>query len=292
MVCLESGWQLDIKRGEKAFFDSALLSNRELLFFLSVCFLGLGEWWYLMTHAIQAPEWLVGWLAVCISECVRVWMRKRVKKVLDVRKQFEGWRTPLLYARPWRIPPLFLSSSSSLVRPLNLISSSVRSTMLGRNVSLTGETKIMFMGSSSTEIIFHISATAWALWGSKSDFLLPVPMGNIMGKKTDWIVREMAWRSCGRLFLCLGVLLLCAYIIKTGSTREGKRMREGKIKMWMLAGMCGWENEPHYGNRNFMPRECNKRPSWNNGSVNKHSHQFGLDTYQMVPPRWWCRCPV
>ena len=49
--------------------------------------------------------------------------------------------------------------------PLTLISSSVRSTMLGRNVSLTGETKIMFMGSSSTEIIFHISATPWALWG-------------------------------------------------------------------------------------------------------------------------------
>lgn len=82
-------------------------------------------------------------------------------------------------------PPPFFS-------PLTLISSSVRSTMLGRNVSLTEETKIMFMGSSSTEIIFHISATAWALWGSKFDFLLPVPMGNIMGKKTDWIVREMA----------------------------------------------------------------------------------------------------
>lgn len=121
--------------------------------------------------------------------------------------------------------------------------------MLGRNVSLTGETKIMFMGSSSTEIIFHISATAWALWGSKSDFLLPVPMGNIMGKKTDWIVREMAWRSCGRLFLCLGVLLLCAYIIKTGSTREGKR-RQNKnvdvsVNLWMRERAPLWESQFH-----------------------------------------------
>lgn len=49
----------------------------------------------------------------------------------------------------------------------------------------------MFMGSSSTEIIFHISATAWVLWGSQSDFLLSVPVGNIMGKKTDWIVKKM-----------------------------------------------------------------------------------------------------
>lgn len=128
----------------------------------------------------------------------------RQREVLDVRMQFEGWRTPLFYTGPWRIPSPFLLSSS-----LTFISSSVRFTMLGINVSLTGETKIMFMGSSSTGIIFHISATAWALWGSKSDFLLSVPMGNIMGKRTDWIVIGMAWRSCGRVLLCLGVLCAC-----------------------------------------------------------------------------------
>lgn len=60
----------------------------------------------------------------------------------------------------------------------------------------------MFMGSSSTEIIFHISATAWDLWGSKSAFLLPVPMGNIMGKKTDWIVgRDVLTQLWASLFM-------------------------------------------------------------------------------------------
>lgn len=64
-------------------------------------------------------KFLCGWLTSCVYGFphVCIWMRKRVRKVLDVRMQFEGWRTPLLYARPWGIPPPFLSSSSSLLQP-------------------------------------------------------------------------------------------------------------------------------------------------------------------------------
>lgn len=180
-------------------------------------------------------------------------MQKRLTQVLDavwgvtdspvVCKALED-------PSPVPLPPTYFFNSSHSCLPL-------RSTMLGRNVSLTGETKIMFMGSSSTEIIFHISAIAWALWGSKSDFLLPVPMGNIMGKKTDWIVREMAWHSCGRLVLCS-----CA----KGQERRGGKA-ESKMKIWMFSDLCRWESEmdePHYGNHNFMPQEerANQRP-WN-----------------------------
>lgn len=54
-----------------------------------------------------------------------------------------------------------------------------------------------------SEIIFHISTTAQALWGKKSDFLSVVPMGSIMGKGSRLDCREMGWRSCGRLFICV-----------------------------------------------------------------------------------------
>lgn len=155
-----------------------------------------------------------------------VWMRKRVRGCQDA---VWGVKHSPVGHKALEDPfPLPLFPPPSII-PLTLIPSSVRSTMLGRNVSLTGETKIMFMGSSSTEIIFHISATAWALWGSKSDFFLSVPVGNIMGKKTDWIVREMAWRSCGRLSLCLGVLLR-VYRVYASVSWERKTKRKERQK--------------------------------------------------------------
>lgn len=179
-----------------------------------------------------------------MSFYVYVWMSKRVRECQDavwgVKVSSVVSEAPEDSSPPSSLPP------PPFFSPLTLISSSVRSTMLGRNVSLTEETKIMFMGSSSTEIIFHISATAWALWGSKFDFLLPVPMGNIMGKKTDWIVREMAWRSCGRPLLCLGVLLCaCMHVYhERGRPRQLQRGRESKIKIRLFSvhvWMSAWD---------------------------------------------------
>lgn len=140
--------------------------------------------------------------------------------------QFEGLRTPPLDARSPRIPsplPLFLLPRSS---PLTLIPSSVRSTMLGRNVSLTGETKIMFMGSSSTEIIFHISATAWALWGSKSDFF-----PSLCQWETSWERKQIGllerWPDAavgGSLcvWVCCCMFIVCVRAHHEGGRRKGK----------------------------------------------------------------------
>lgn len=54
-------------------------------------------------------------------------------------------------------------------------------------------------------------------------------MGNIMGKKTDWIVREMAWRSCGRLFVFVCVAACVHVYHDTETTRErGEKKNQRK----------------------------------------------------------------
>lgn len=69
----------------------------------------------------------------------------------------------------------------------------------GKNGVMEGEarkrkkkkkTKITFMVQAASEIIFHISATAWVQWEREFDFLCPEPTENGMGIKTRSLERS------------------------------------------------------------------------------------------------------
>lgn len=89
----------------------------------------------------------------------------------------------------------------------------------------------MFMGLSSTEIIFHISATAWALWGSKSDFFF---FPSLCQWETSWERKQIGllerWPDAavgGSLcvWVCCRVFIVCVRARGRKTEREGQNER-------------------------------------------------------------------